>query len=440
MKNQILLRVLLLSIFVMFCKFSLFAGNNGRLSGEHFAVYYISEPFAGSSNITFDGNGNGESADMEDNYSTFTYDYSKDNFFCIDEIVDEESLHWECISDVTGKYTLGYYGVPNYGSGLFMSMKKSAEQSNASLNGEFLCAYFGKGDFPFAGLFSAVFDGEGSCSYELLQGSSAIDSGNLNYLVQEDAVCLALSDGGEIAGHGIIDSSAKNIAFTAGGKGVGYGIKLSSNVSIEDMEGIYYLVEYQKIVDEGDEFESADILKTIIDENGHGTYEILSSVHGATEEGTIDFTLGENGYFTAILNNYENDKIYGVFSPETDTITCFKSIDNGTFSVIYGLRAFDETPISVEKVNPYFTNNAPNPFNPTTNIHYNLPENCQKAELRIYNVKGENIFNTDLDLKQDSFIWNGKSNNTKAIPSGVYFYKIITDTGVVLESKMTLLK
>ncbi len=75
--------------------------------------------------------------------------------------------------------------------------------------------------------------------------------------------------------------------------------------------------------------------------------------------------------------------------------------------------------------------NYPNPFNPSTSISFALEEDSN-VELIIYNVKGEKvktIFNDHIFADQiNSVIWDGKDTNGKPVSSGVYLYKLITDT------------
>ncbi len=70
--------------------------------------------------------------------------------------------------------------------------------------------------------------------------------------------------------------------------------------------------------------------------------------------------------------------------------------------------------------------NFPNPFNPTTNIQYQLPVN-NHISLVIYNALGEQI-RTLVDEEKDkgyySVLWDGKNNQGKMAPSGIYFYQI----------------
>jgi len=78
----------------------------------------------------------------------------------------------------------------------------------------------------------------------------------------------------------------------------------------------------------------------------------------------------------------------------------------------------------------------PNPFNPQTNIEYQLAQ-TEKVELKIYNIKGqlvETLIDEEKSAGRHSIIWN---SNHKA--SGVYFLKIQTEKNNETR-KMVLLK
>ena len=70
--------------------------------------------------------------------------------------------------------------------------------------------------------------------------------------------------------------------------------------------------------------------------------------------------------------------------------------------------------------------NAPNPFNPTTGISYDLPK-ASNVRMSIYNVLGQEV-TTLMDAFQEagshSIVWNGTNNNGTAVASGMYFYRI----------------
>ncbi len=83
--------------------------------------------------------------------------------------------------------------------------------------------------------------------------------------------------------------------------------------------------------------------------------------------------------------------------------------------------------------------NYPNPFNPQTTISYNIPQGI-KGSISIYNVKGQLVktFN-NLDSNSNKVVWNGRNNDDKQIPSGIYLYKLTAGDNSTV-SKMTLLK
>ncbi len=84
--------------------------------------------------------------------------------------------------------------------------------------------------------------------------------------------------------------------------------------------------------------------------------------------------------------------------------------------------------------------NYPNPFNPTTKIRFELPKSSF-VSLKIYNSLGKEVdelVNQKLSAGVFEETFNA-SNNASVLPSGVYFYKLITDEFVETK-KMLLVK
>ena len=91
------------------------------------------------------------------------------------------------------------------------------------------------------------------------------------------------------------------------------------------------------------------------------------------------------------------------------------------------------------------TGNFPNPFNPETTISFNLKEPANVG-ITIFNVKGEKI-RTLIDGKNDAgsynIIWNGIDKTGNIVPSGIYFYKMVSEGNsgrYTSTKKMILLK
>ncbi len=80
--------------------------------------------------------------------------------------------------------------------------------------------------------------------------------------------------------------------------------------------------------------------------------------------------------------------------------------------------------------------NFPNPFNPTTEINFSLP-NETKVTIDIYNVLGQKVLTLlDRKIKQGS---HSITFDAKNLASGAYFYRLTTDD-FVQTKKMLLLK
>ena len=89
--------------------------------------------------------------------------------------------------------------------------------------------------------------------------------------------------------------------------------------------------------------------------------------------------------------------------------------------------------------------NFPNPFNPTTIIHYQIPETPENSSARyqtrltIYNLLGVEVRKLVAEEKPPgvySVLWNGKNDGGLEVPSGVYVYRLqagrFTDTKKML--------
>ena len=85
--------------------------------------------------------------------------------------------------------------------------------------------------------------------------------------------------------------------------------------------------------------------------------------------------------------------------------------------------------------------NYPNPFNPTTNINFSLPENVN-VRLEVYDMTGrlvKSLVRGQLDAGVHTITWNGQDNAGTQVASGVYLYRLQAGTFVQTKT-MTLLK
>lgn len=77
--------------------------------------------------------------------------------------------------------------------------------------------------------------------------------------------------------------------------------------------------------------------------------------------------------------------------------------------------------------------NHPNPFNPETNIQFDIKEN-ESGVLSIFNMKGQIVVSQSFNSGRHNYLWNAQNHS-----SGVYFYKLQTES-IIETKKMLLLK
>ncbi len=86
--------------------------------------------------------------------------------------------------------------------------------------------------------------------------------------------------------------------------------------------------------------------------------------------------------------------------------------------------------------------NYPNPFNPSTEIMFELGQKYQLVHLSVFNLIGRKVYERTLQDISAGFhriTWNGSDINGSLVPSGLYLYRVSTETKSVI-GKMTLLK
>jgi hypothetical protein len=100
----------------------------------------------------------------------------------------------------------------------------------------------------------------------------------------------------------------------------------------------------------------------------------------------------------------------------------------------------DPEPLLPERFALY--QNAPNPFNPSTAIRYDVPAGGGHVRLDIYDVHGR-LVRTLVDRADEpgvkSVVWDGKDERGVAVSSGVYFYRLV-GPGFSETRKMAVMK
>jgi len=207
----------------------------------------------------------------------------------------------------------------------------------------------------------------------------------------------------------------------------------------------------------------------ILDNNGNGHFTTLttcgvggmpSSVFGADFDGDGDidlavtnkntddisvlFNIG-NGNFTTPVTYPAGDKPGAILAVDFtgDDIPDLMAINEGSDDVSLLINKLTtDLPIE-EKLPNKFTlfQNFPNPFNPSTNIRFNLVK-AGDVVIEIYNIIGQKV-TTLIDERLSAGVhqvtWNGTDSDGHNVASGIYFYQL--ETGEIIKSrKMILLK
>ncbi len=113
-----------------------------------------------------------------------------------------------------------------------------------------------------------------------------------------------------------------------------------------------------------------------------------------------------------------------------------------TFTDLLPYLELSEHLLAVEELpTEYAIANYPNPFNASTEIHYQLPE-AGKVEIVLYNLLGQKIrvlVNQRQEAGKYRLTWNGDSEQGRMLPSGIYFLRMRAGK-FVADRKLLLLK
>lgn len=117
-------------------------------------------------------------------------------------------------------------------------------------------------------------------------------------------------------------------------------------------------------------------------------------------------------------------------------LTNLESSGSNILRVWYNGLQKERSEIAQLPKDPTLYQNYPNPFNPITIVKYSLPVE-QFVSIKLYNSLGQEISTIVEGVKQEGFYQ--ESFNASKLPSGIYFYKMITGTTIQTQ-KMILQK
>ena len=158
---------------------------------------------------------------------------------------------------------------------------------------------------------------------------------------------------------------------------------------------------------------------------------------------TLDVTPPMNGVAYQVVDTVIEDE----FFVQTDYKGAFSSDENWLDGWSYLSEAGlllsadnNSSTIVADKITLH--GNYPNPFNPSTEIVFELGQDYKAVELTVFNMVGQSVYEVSMEDMVAGFhrvTWSGSSLDGKLVPSGLYLYRISTETKSVI-GKMTLLK
>ncbi len=131
------------------------------------------------------------------------------------------------------------------------------------------------------------------------------------------------------------------------------------------------------------------------------------------------------------------DDLAGVDRPLDGDGNGIATCDMGVWEESVPISGVDDIAIT----SPHFLlHNQPNPFNPSTSIKFNLPENAL-VSVRIFDLAGHLVkvlLKGDmLEAGEHTTPWSGQDAQGRAMPSGTYFYRL--DAGKYSKTKAMML-
>jgi hypothetical protein len=174
-------------------------------------------------------------------------------------------------------------------------------------------------------------------------------------------------------------------------------------------------------IDDNYEFDLADT----VPQNGFCDIDVENEI----------LILGNTRCYIYDISELDENHVYSItsfsnWSEATDLVT-FSRNGNDYFLLLEEssasiYRYWPSTKVEEHIIKPIVTlRNYPNPFNPSTTISFSLPEDqLEKAELTIYNLKGQKVRQFSILNSQFSIVWDGTDQTDKPVSSGIYFARL----------------
>ncbi len=192
-----------------------------------------------------------------------------------------------------------------------------------------------------------------------------------------------------------------------------------------------------------DQFTVTTINNELVKLNSIAVYQVSES---STDTLIIE---GWNGSSKIYSQTFSNITTWQILTLNYDNINkiIFKLANSGYIGLTdfnFDNFLFNDPLLSValiEVPNYTLSQNYPNPFNPSTVINYQVAK-PSKVILKVYDIIGNEIttlVNEYKDAGSYSVTFSASGGNIRDLPSGMYIYKLVTDS-FVSSKKMMLIK
>ncbi len=194
----------------------------------------------------------------------------------------------------------------------------------------------------------------------------------------------------------------------------------------QNITGTELTLEWNPPVSATRDFESYTIYRFLsINSNDPSQWTLLEATYN-------DTTYMDNGWNSLNAQFYQ----YAVFTNYTNGVISEAAFSNE-------IERFDvEAGQNIPEVTNALKSIHPNPFNPSTNISYQLAEDSN-VEISIFNVRGQKIstiLNKEKEKGFHQIVWDGKDKTGKIQSSGIYFVRLLVNEKVTANRKCMLMK
>ena len=205
------------------------------------------------------------------------------------------------------------------------------------------------------------------------------------------------------------------------GFAMAFGVAEATATAAAAAVGAYAVATYTALVAAGD----PDALENTAQATGFYAVGVLASLGITVDDSDHDFN-GVNGRLVFQVGN-----------------SCVPDIQTRDVLALFDVVVEEETSVSEDFLPAKFAvyENYPNPFNPATQISFDLTEHSA-TEVTVWNLLGQKVstlFAGDLSAGHHTVTFDGHDANGSLLPSGVYIYRVESGSNVSTK-KMMLLK